>query len=179
MSKKTVIDETAFNRMLSWLNPDREQAAHKYEAVRRRLIAIFASRRFPDAERMADETIDRVVSKVPQVADGWVGDPLYYFLAVAKKMILEASKPTPHVFRPPEPDALQLEREDLCLEKCLGLIPVEDRDLILKYVGGDKHRRQELARELGITANALRIRVHQIKKIIRRCVGACLEQEGS
>src|SRR5215212_11561188 len=105
MSKKSVIDQTAFDRMLLWLNPDREKAAQKYEAIRSRLVEIFASRRFSDAERLADVTIDRVILKVPQVADGWVGDPIYYCLAVAKKIILEASKPAPRALPPPNPDS--------------------------------------------------------------------------
>jgi DNA-directed RNA polymerase specialized sigma24 family protein len=177
MSKKTVIDQTAFDRMLLWLNPDREKAALKYEAIRSRLVEIFAGRRFHDAERLADVTIDRVISKVERVAEGWVGDPIYYFLAVAKRIILEASKPAPHALPPPQPDTEELERADRCLERCLGSLPEDDRSLILEYVSGDKRRRQELARKLGITPNALRIRVYQIKKIIRPCVEECLKEE--
>lgn len=178
MSNKPVIDETAFDRMLLWLNPDREKAAQKYEAIRRRLIEIFSSRRFPDAGRLADDTIDRVILKVPQVEDGWVGDPAYYFLAVAKRVILEASKPArPVAVPPPESDPEELEREDSCLERCLSLLPKDDRELILEYVSGNKQQRQEQARKLGITGNALRIRVYQIKKIIRPCVRDCLKQQ--
>jgi len=178
MSKKTVIDQTAFDRMLRWLNPDREKAAQKHEAIRRRLVEIFSSRRFPNAEDLADDTIDRVIRKVPQVAEGWVGDPLYYFLAVAKKIILEASKPAPRAYAPPpEPDPFELERADQCLERCLGLLSADDRRLILAYVSGDKHQRQEQTRKLGITPNALRIRVCQIKKNLRPCVEECLEEQ--
>lgn len=180
MSKKTVIDQTAFDRMLLWLNPDREKAALKYEAIRRRLVEIFAGRRFSDAERLADVTIDRVILKVERVADGWVGDPIYYFLAVAKKIILEASKPAPRALPPPpEPDSEELERADKCLERCLGSLSEDDRRLILEYVSGDKHRRQEQGRKLGVTPNALRIRVYQIKKIIRPCVEDCLNKEAA
>lgn len=180
MSKKSVIDQSAFDRMLLWLNPDREKAALKYEAIRSRLVEIFASRRFSDAERLADVTIDRVILKVPQVADGWVGDPIYYFLAVAKKIILEASKPQPRALPPPpEPDQEELERADRCLERCLGTLSEADRSLILEYVSGDKRRRQEQVLRLGITPNALRIRVCQIKKIIRPCVEDCLKEEAT
>jgi hypothetical protein len=114
---------------------------------------------------------------VPQVADGWVGDPAYYFWAVAKKIILEASKPTPFVLPPPPPpEPEELEREDQCLERCLGRLPQGDCDLILQYVSGNKHQRQEQARRLDVSANALRIRVCHIKKIIRPCVESCLGQ---
>lgn len=177
MSKKPVIDQAAFDRMLLWLNPDREEAARKYEVIRRRLIEIFASRHFPDAERLADDTIDRVILKVPQVADGWVGPPVYYFLAVAKKIVLEASKPTRFAVPPPLPDLEELEREDQCLERCLALLAQADRTLVLEYVSGNKRLRHELTLRLDITPNALRIRVFQIKKTVRPCIKDCLEQE--
>jgi DNA-directed RNA polymerase specialized sigma24 family protein len=180
MGQKSMIDQTAFERLLFWLNPDRDQAAQKYEAVRRRLIEIFASRGFSDAGRLADDTIDRVIPKVEKVSDGWVGDPAYFFLGVARKIMLEQSKPTPTVLPPPPPDegeTEQREREDRCLEKCLGLLPQENRELILDYVNGKKKERLEQAQRLKLTANALRIRVHQIKNIIRPCVENCLEVE--
>jgi DNA-directed RNA polymerase specialized sigma24 family protein len=180
MGQKSMIDQTAFERLLFWLNPDRDQAAQKYEAVRRRLIEIFASRGFSDAERLADDTIDRVISKVEKVSDGWVGDPAYFFLGVARKIMLENSKPAPSVLPPPPPDeddTEQREREDRCLEKCLGLLSQENSKLILEYVNGKKKERLEQAQRLKLTPNALRIRVHQIKKTIRPCVENCLEEE--
>lgn len=177
MSKKTVIDETAFDRLLVWLNPDREKAAQKYEAIRRRLIEMFASRRLLDPDVLADETIDRVTNKVPQLSVGWVGDPLAYFLGVAKNVILEVSKPIPlRLPPPPPPDPEELEREDRCVEHCLGFLRQEERKLILEYVAGNKQVRGELAKTLGITANALRIRVFQIKKSMRPCLTECLGQ---
>lgn len=176
-----MIDQTAFDRLLFWLNPDRDKAAEKYEAVRRRLVEVFASRGFADADELADETIDRVSSKVEKISDGWVGDPAYYFLGVARKIILERLKPPRPIPPPPPPpdddDLEKLEREDRCLEKCLGLLSPEDRKLLLEYVNGNKKQRQEQADRLGITPNALRIRVHQLKKTIRPCVKACLPEE--
>jgi DNA-directed RNA polymerase specialized sigma24 family protein len=180
MGQKSTIDQTAFERLLFWLNPDRDLAAQKYEAIRRRLVEIFASRGFADAERLADDTIDRVIPKVEKVSEGWVGDPAYFFLGVARKIMLEQTKPAPTVLPPPPPDDEETERrerEDRCLEKCLGLISQADRKLILEYVDGKKKERREQAERLKLTPNALRIRVHQIKKSIRPCVKDCLEEE--
>ena len=178
MSKKHVIDQTAFDLLLFWLNPDREQAARKYESVRRRLIELFASRGFADAERLADDTIDRVITKVPQISEGWAGDPLHYFLAVAKMIMLENKRPTPAPLPVPEPsDPDELERQDRCLDHCLELVSQDERTLILEYVDGKKRERHDQAERLGISANALRIRVYQIKKAITPCLIQCLGQE--
>jgi DNA-directed RNA polymerase specialized sigma24 family protein len=180
MGQKTTIDQTAFERLLFWLNPDRELAARKYEAVRRRLIEIFASRGFADAESLADETIDRVIPKVEKVSAGWVGDPAYFFLGVARKILLEKLKPPPSVLPPPEPDeeeTQQRELQDNCLETCLAQLSQGDRKLILEYVNGKIKERREIAQRLKLTANALRLRVHYIKKTLRYCVKDCLEAE--
>jgi DNA-directed RNA polymerase specialized sigma24 family protein len=182
MGQKSMIDQTGFERLLLWLNPNRDKAAEKYEAVRRRLVEVFASRGFPDAERLADDTIDRVTLKVERIMEGWVGDPVYYFLGVARKVILERKKLPPVVIPPPPPDEDEQERrerEDQCLERCLALQPQGDRELILHYVDGNKKQRQEQAQGLGITLNALRIRVYQIKTAIRPCIKHCCKEDAS
>jgi hypothetical protein len=180
MSNKHVIDQTGFDRLLIWLNPNRDQAAEKYEQARRCLIEIFASRGFVDAERLTDDTIDRVIMKVPEISEGWVGDPVRYFRAVAKMITLENRRPKPVVLPDPVlPDPDELEREDNCLEHCLELVSKDERTLLLEYVDGKKRQRQEQAERLGITPNALRIRVCQIKKTIKPCIKECLGQEAA
>ena len=61
----------------------------------------------------------------------------------------------------------------------MATLPGEARRLILSYYGGETaaipgHR--ELARQLGKSANALRIEIHRIKRTLRRCVTACVQQ---
>src|SRR5215213_9429326 len=172
MRHKTAINQPAFERLLLWLNPDPDKAAQKYESIRHRLVEIFASRRFVDAEHLADDTIDRVITKVPQIEEGWTGDPKYYFVGVAKRIILEASKPCPVINPAPSPaDPKELELEDQCLEQCLAaLLKPDERKLILEYIAGNKQFRHAQAEKLGITLNALRIRVFQAKKTISPCV---------
>lgn len=179
MNKNSAITQTAFDTMLSWLDADREQAAKKYEKVRRRLIEIFASRGCHEAEDLADETINRVARKSQDVAEGYVGDPAYYFYAVAKKILLEYWKVKPPGVAPPATlRADEVEREHACLEQCLGHIPEHDRELILHYYSEERRtkidQRKGLADRLGIAPNALRIRIHRIKLTLKQCVTDCL-----
>ena len=178
MRNKTIIDQPAFERLLSWLNSDPEKAAQKYESIRHRLVEIFSSRQFVDAEHLADDTIDRVIKKVPQIEENWEGDPRYYFIGVAKKVILEASKPKPPVNPPPSsPDPEELELEDQCLEQCLAmLLKPDERKLLLEYMGGNIQQRKEQAERLGISLNALRIRAFQAKKTVSPCVKDCVRK---
>jgi len=181
MVNKSGIDQTGLDRLLLWLDPDVEKAALKYEKIRRRLIEFFANRGFPEADRLADVTIDRVISKVPEVADTWKGDPLYFFLGVAKKIALENRKPPrPVLPPPPPPDPDQLEVEDRCLRHCMALLLSEDeRTLILEYMDGNIKQRHEQCERLGKTANAMRIRVFQIKKTLRPCLKECFEKHAA
>lgn len=169
--------------MLQWLNPDREQAAKKYEAIRHRLIEILASRGCYEAEHWTDVVIDRVVSRIDKATDGYQGDPAYYFCGVAKKVFLEyLKKRTSSSLPPPLPppnDALELEHG--CLEECRSQLPDEDRDLIQSYYCEQGRRkienRNDLAKKLGIGLNALRIRTHRIRIVLRRCIEDCITRK--
>ena len=169
--------------MLSWLDTDRERAGKRYEKIRRRLIEIFASRGCQEAEDLADETINRVARKSLEVAEGYVGDPAYYFYAVAKKILLETWKVKPRAEAPPPPAPIteeERERELACLEQCLGHLPGKDRDLFVEYYGEGLRlkidQRRGLAERLGIAPNALRIRIHRIRLTLKRCLEDCLGQ---
>lgn len=183
MNKNSLITQVAFDKLLSWLDADREQAGKKYEKIRRRLIEIFASRGCPEADDLADEAINRVARKSQDVAEGYVGDPAYYFYAVAKKMLLEYWKVKPPAVAPPTPDPVsadEIEREHVCLEQCLGHLPEQERQLVLQYYSQEQRvkidQRKELSHRLSIAPNALRIRIHRIKSTLKQCIENCLRQ---
>jgi DNA-directed RNA polymerase specialized sigma24 family protein len=174
--------QSELDRMLNWLADDRDQAAKKYESIRRRIIEILGSRGCPEAEHWADVTIDRVVSKIDKITKNYEGDPALYFYGVAKKVALECVKPKPNrnIPPPPPPDE-DLELEHFCLEHCLKQLPSEDRDVVKEYYAKDGREkidnRNKLAKKLGIGLNALRIRVHRIRIVLRKCVRECIKLE--
>jgi hypothetical protein len=45
MKKDWVLTQDAFDKLLNWLDSDRERAGQKYETIRLRLIKIFTCRR--------------------------------------------------------------------------------------------------------------------------------------
>ena len=55
-----VLTQEDFDRLLRWLDANLEAAGKEYEAIRQRLIKIFARRGCSEAEDLADETINRV-----------------------------------------------------------------------------------------------------------------------
>jgi DNA-directed RNA polymerase specialized sigma24 family protein len=183
MKKNSVITREGFDQLLTWLDPDREQAGVRYEKIRHRLIEIFASRGCREAEDLADEVINRVARKSQDVAEGYVGDPAHYFYAVAKNVRLEYWKVKPPAEMPTTPEPIseeQLSRELACLEQCLGHLPEQAREQFLQYHSEEQQvkigHRKELCNRLGISPNALRIRIHRIGMILKRCLEDCLGQ---
>jgi hypothetical protein len=61
----------------------------------------------------------------------------------------------------------------------LDKLEVENRKLMLGYYEGEGREkienRLELARKLKIPLNALRIRVHRIKRTLEECIAECLQ----
>ena len=89
MRKDWFLSQEAFDALLKWLDSDREQAAMKYEDIRKRLIKIFTGRDCVEAEDLADETINRVISKLDELGTEFEGDRGRYFFGVANKVYLE------------------------------------------------------------------------------------------
>ena len=89
MKTQRDLTQTEFDRLLAWLDADRDRAAVKYEVIRRGLIELFDSRCCSDAEDLADRTINRVARKVEQLAPTYSGEPSLYFYGVAKHVLQE------------------------------------------------------------------------------------------
>jgi DNA-directed RNA polymerase specialized sigma24 family protein len=182
MRQQWDITQDAFDRFLTWLDPNREQAGSKYEDIRRKLIKIFVCRGCPFGEELADETINRVIRKMQELADAYTGDPALYFYGVARNVHLEYLKKGPAPLPPPVPDTPeQKEKEYQCLERCMGVLTRENRELMLEYYKEEKQakivHRRELAARLGIAVNALRIRAHRIRAGLQVCVENCLQPQ--
>lgn len=185
----STLTQEDFDNLLSWLHPDRERAAERYEEIRKSLIKIFSWRGYHDAEDLADDVLNRVTLKVKDIAGGYVGDPAFYFYGVAKKVILERErrerhKPLTPNMNVPDPPALPGEADEgarlrECLRRCLRELDMEDRTVILSYYQKSKqakiHYRKAIAEQLGIGTNALRVRVYRIRASLKLCIKKCLE----
>jgi len=173
-----------FDRLLDWLNPDREKAGRKYEEIRQRLIKIFTCRCCDCPEDLTDETINRVIQKVHEVTPGFEGDPALYFCGVARNVAREYQKrrvPSPP---PPAPEpSIEDQGELECLDQCIDELTPKSRRLIIEFHSEDKRakieKRKKMAKEMGIAPNALRIRAHRIRSKLETCVSRCLENRNS
>ena len=185
--RRRPLTRETFDQLLVWLDPDPDKAGERYEAIRRTLIKIFVCRGCPAAEELADETITLVAHKVMKVAPGYVGDPALYFYGVGHRLHLDYVRRRPvevpirEVVTSSELHDDRTERRHQCLDRCMQALGPKSRQLILTYYQSDKHvkvsERKRLAQELGISENALRIRLHRIRRVLHACVERCLERD--
>ena len=183
LRRPLAINEESFASLLAWLDPDPEVAGQKYEVIRTGLIRIFVSKGFSDAEDLADETINRVMKRLPEIQDTYVGEPARYFHGVSRYIIREMMRRKEVAVEEVPGFSTEAEvhsDEYDCLLKCLRFLPSDRRELILDYYiydGRDKiaqHRR--MASELGITEGALRGRAHQVRGNLEKCIQQCVER---
>ncbi len=187
MKSEWVLTQEDFDRLLQWLDPDRDQAAEKYEKIRLRLIKIFVGRGCgDDAEELADKTIDRVSRKLKagDVPGPFVGDKAIYFQSFVNNICHERIRDRqPREIPQPPSHSEDIEEEHAYLEKCIGDLEDEERWLIIEYYRFEKtakieHRRQ-LAMQLGIEVKPLRLRVFRIRTRLKHCIEDCRAQAPS
>ena len=171
---KWSLTATAFDKLLSCLDTDREKSGEKYLLLRRNLVRFFEGRGLSEADEAADEVCNRLARKLD--ADERIENINQYAYGVARMLALEFYKkqtrqqkalselPKNEIF-PTETDETESWLE--CLHSCLNDLPAESRELILTYYRGDGRKkienRQKLAEKLGIPQNALRNRAVRLR----------------
>jgi DNA-directed RNA polymerase specialized sigma24 family protein len=169
-----------FDRLLAWLDNDRERAGLLYEKIRWRLVTILAARGCSLAEELADETIDRVARRVSDIQATYAGDKAIYFLGVMNNVHHE------YLRRPPLPrlieqkqDVENREQIHLCLDRCVAQLAPYARQLIERYYAADRQAKIDLrkliAREMGIKTSTLRLRALRIRAKLQTCIESCLD----
>jgi DNA-directed RNA polymerase specialized sigma24 family protein len=174
-----------FALLLERLDPDPKRAEARFHALRARLVRLFAWRECAFPDDLADLTLERVARKLAEGTQVRPPDPWAYVAGVAHNVFRETLRREGR-----ERAALRIQGRDLvpasapederlpCLERCLEALPASARELVLSYHDGVGAlriaARADLARGLGLTAGALRIKVHRLKESIEACVRTCL-----
>ncbi|HSE18089.1 MAG TPA: hypothetical protein VLB46_13625 [Pyrinomonadaceae bacterium] len=190
MARDSAIPPESFEEILAWLHPDRDVAGTIYVQLRYDLAKIFTWNRCPDPDGLTDEVFDRVARKIHDLRDTFVGDPKLYFYGVQRNLIkeipkrmqrvvsLESADPASNPRSEAEQETATM-RED-CLRFCLEKLRKDKRELILEYYAKDKQakidHRAEMARRLGISVDALRVKAYRIRETLEKCINRCFER---
>jgi DNA-directed RNA polymerase specialized sigma24 family protein len=175
------LSEPSFARLLRSFDADPDRAAQRYEEMRRKLSRFFEWRGCSPAEEHADEVLDRVARRLDEGLQ--ILNVAAYCYGIARLLLHEVAarlerQRTALGELAKVPEAESRDAEMTCLERCLGEIDAEARSLILEYYEGERRDRQahrrEMAERLGIAPNALRIRLHRIRRSLEGCLMGCL-----
>ena len=191
MVRNLATPSDGLEEILDWLNPDREVAATMFVQLQHDIARIVKWRGCADPEGLTDEVFDRVARKVHELRQTFAGDPRLYFHAVANNLVKEDFKRSkrhvsleeidsdlPQQIVANDDQAAEIEE---CLDSCLEELSSDKRELILEYYAREKQAkidyRHELAQQLGISVETLRVRVYRIRLSIEECIDRCRKEK--
>jgi RNA polymerase sigma factor (sigma-70 family) len=189
------LTSASFDSLMAQLGPDRESAARAYIELRRALFIFFAARGAANPDEMTDETINRVARRLSEGKLITAESPANYFYGVARNVWRESlarsnvliplsddspagnTQSTPYELLLRSRERIETEIRHDCLEKCLGRLAPEDRELVMSYYqfsGGEKiENRKKLAAQTGLSSNTLRQKVARLRSRLAECMTIC------
>lgn len=185
--------EEEFRRFLNWLAGDRELAAQVYEKLRRRLIAYFIKRQCADAEDLSDKVLNAAMEHFLKQNALLLGQPLPYIFGIArnvyrqylnKQISMDGDVDWQRLSFPDvSEETSEKERRSVCLRNCLREMKDQERQLFLLYYlkkneALDEYRIR-LAKQFGLTINALRLKMMRLRDQLRACITSCQQKAGT
>lgn len=172
-------DPTAFDRLFSLLEPEALSVDAGFQRCRLKLIKFFAWRHCEDPNSLADETISRLLKNIAGGQEISADHPYSYVYAIAVnvfKEYLRAQKKSSLLTQIDEwRETASPARAADCRSLCLAQLSVAKVELLAHYYLDDVDR-NDIARENGLTLNALRLQIYRYKVGLRRCLKNCLKR---
>jgi DNA-directed RNA polymerase specialized sigma24 family protein len=169
-------DQTEFDKLFQLLEPEIESLTDRFRRFRFKLFKFFAWRHCEDPDNLADETIARLLKNVRAGQKISANNPYSYVYAIATNVYKESVRSKKkYGFTT---DLAELKDEPLrviesdCQRECLAELPLEKQELLARYYLDDEDRKQ-IARDYGLSLNALRLQIFRIKLEMRQCRDEC------
>src|SRR5215207_10127479 len=168
------LTEEAWGKLIAFLAPDPDRAAELYLVMHAKLVTFFEHRNSPDPVQHADEVFDRVSRKIAEGVE--ISNPMSYCYGVARMLQKELYKEVERnreaadgFYSEGRSSSNEGDEEEnltaICLHKCLGQMPEDERQRLLEYYEGSARarieRRQKMAKLLNATLNGLRIEIYR------------------
>jgi DNA-directed RNA polymerase specialized sigma24 family protein len=197
--EERILTQVVFSRLLEWLDDGVDSQGETYLEMRRRLVSYFDRRNRPAADELADETLNRIARTLEQSGVIATRPPARYCYVIARFVLLEDLRRERRHVPLDEPRTIEASRGrrlgivelDLassirehrleCLDRCLDELKPAQRELIVEYYQDSRRqkidRRRNLAARLGISMNALGIRVCRLRDDLMTCVEGCRKDQ--
>ena len=196
--KDWLLTQEEFDKLLEWLDADRNLAGERYERIRQRLTTFLTVGKCVFPLDQTDETINRVARTIAEKGEIQGCKPETFFFSVAKYVLKEDYRRPQREAAPFEglqagqqpfldPEQERRQREDSqqkelyyeCFKQCIQSLPQEQRAVIIQYYEGEKggklENRKGLARRLGINPKALDNRALRLRLKLKVCIESCIE----
>lgn len=188
MKKGYILEKQDFDALLTLFSEDREEAGKNYEKLRAGLVRFFRFRGCSDPQSLADETFNRVASKISSFRSTVESQPTAFVYGFARKILLEDRRSPraresqldelPDRYRiANDPVDEAVEEDHAHLQKCLGELSNEDREVVTEYFSRERGEkidlRRRMAEKLGCSSQALQSRIFRIKAVLRGCIDRC------
>jgi len=181
-----ILSQSAFRRLLDWLDEGVNSDGSRYLEIRRRLVLYFDRKNCLTPDELADETLNRVARRLEEEGTITTDAPAHYCYIVARFVLLEDLRRDPQksldenvvAFSKSEKEEGTENRME-CLERCMETLDSYERTLIVSYYQGELRskieNRKATARKLGMSMNALSIRACRIRTKLENCLSKCLK----
>lgn len=196
--KDWTLSPSAFNKFLAWLDEGVDSEGQKYLEMRQRLVSYFDRKNCLSPNALADETMNRVARRLEEEDKIETETPAKYCYIVARFVFMEYLRSAPKenvsideitlkqqhktLVAAEQNEEIEIKEKNLnCLEKCVENLEPEHRQMIISYYFGEERvkieNRRNLAKNLGITINALSVRTCRLRDKLEACVRKCVENK--
>lgn len=186
--EKWQLNKEAFDMLLAHLGPDDDSAGKEYERIRKTLIFYLKHQGCSSPDELADHILDGVcrqleqgkkIDNIPGYCCGFAKNVLLEYWKRQKLVgIDEVKEPsTAHETIDREREAKEEkwgERRRNCQRQCRDKLSDDRKLLISVYVLSEQ--RQQIADQLGVPLQTLRLRISQIRKKLEQCKKRCLKK---
>jgi DNA-directed RNA polymerase specialized sigma24 family protein len=172
----------SLKKLLDALSVDEAEASRLYTNLRGSLVRFFQLKGISDADKAADETLDRVADKINREAK--VENLRKFAFGIARFIFLEKLRQEQScaravdVFYLKDSATKEFEESDEieAFRECFKQLYDHERELLLRYFEDLPfaelfESRQKLAEREKIDINALRNRISRLRKRLEECLG--------
>ena len=175
------LNAQSYSLLLRTLSPDEDAASLAYSKLLNSLVRFFELKGDSDGEQSADETLDRVSSKLS--GNVLIEDLTKYSFGVARLVFLEnlrkiqsQEKALKNYHLENDRQSIDDETDDFSqMRECFDQLTRSDRDLLHKYFADMRRseldeERRKLAASLGASQNKLRLKIFRLRRKLEDCV---------
>ena len=174
------LNAKSYSLLLKALSPNEEAAASLFIKLRDSLVRFFELKGDVDPIQSADETLDRVSTKLQSVV---IEEMTRYSFGVARLIFLENLRKLQREEKALKDYSIDNDRQASTddddpyawMRDCFGELPDESKGLLSAYFADMPRNeldeeRERLAGSMGVSLNSLRLKVFRLRRRLEDCV---------